>query len=382
MSMQDHLRLLEVFNEVDDPRENKHSSRHLLSDILALTILAVICGADTWVAVEKFGYAKLDWLRTFLKLPNGIPSHDTIGNLFARLDPRQLQDCFLRWVNELFHFSEGEIIAIDGKTLRSSYDTASSRPAIHMVSAWACKNRFVLGQLKTDSKSNEVTAIPELLKRLELTGSIVTIDAMGCQKKIAKQIVTQGGNYIFNLKGNQTKLHEDVKLFLESYVDKQQCQKTLVNKIEVVDAEHGRIETRRYWITEDIKWLEQYDSWTGLQSVGMVEYESVVKITGECTTERRFFINSISADVKRFSEAVRCHWGIENGLHWSLDVSFDEDNSRVRKDNAPENLAVIRHIALNLLKQEATAKTGIKNKRLMAGWDHSYLAKLLLGPIA
>lgn len=377
--METGIGILRVFTGLDDPRREKHSSRHLLIDILVLTILAVICGADNWVAVEKFGDSKIDWLKTFLKLPHGIPSHDTIGNLFSRLDPKQFQDCFLRWINELFDFSGGEIIAIDGKTLRHSYDTAAGRPAIHMVSAWACKNRLVLGQIKTETKSNEVTAIPELLRRLDLVGSVVSIDAMGCQKKIAKQIIAQGGNYVFNLKGNQSKLHQDVALFLESYVDKKQCQKTIVNTATTVDGEHGRIETRRYWVTEEIKWLEQYDSWAGFKSIGMVEYESIAKATGECSIERRFFINSIPADVSRFSEAVRHHWGIENGLHWCLDVGFDEDNSRVRKDRAPENFAVIRHIALNLLKQESTARTGIKNKRLMAGWDHSYLAKLLSG---
>ena len=369
--------LIRCFCDLIDPRKDNHSSRHVLIDILTLTILAVICGADSWVAVEKFGHAKVDWLKTFLNFPNGIPSHDTIGDLFARLDSKQLQDGFLRWVNELFHFSGGDIIAIDGKTLRRSYDTASSRPAIHMVSAWACKNRLVLGQVKTDVKSNEITAIPELLKMLDLAGSIVTIDAMGCQKKIAKQIIVQSGDYVFNLKGNQSKLHEDVQLFLEAYVDKKQHQKSVVNMLEVVDGDHGRIETRRYWITEDITWLEQYNAWDGLKSIGMVEYQSIVKATGEISLERRFFISSLTADVKRFSEAIRLHWGIENGLHWCLDVGFNEDASRVRKNNAPQNFAVIRHIALNLLKQEATAKVGIKNKRLMAGWDHAYLAKLL-----
>src|SRR3990167_859742 len=371
--------LLSIFQNIDDPRKEKHSSRHLLSDILVLTILAVICGADNWVAVEKFGHSKVDWLKKFLKLPNWIPSHDTIGSLFSRISAQQFQDCFLRWINELFEFSGGEIIAIDGKTLRRSYDTASNRAAIHMVSAWACKNRLVLGHVKTAEKSNEFTAIPELLKRLDLVGSVVTIDAAGCHKKIAQQIINQGGEYVFNLKGNQSTLYRDVRLFLESYVDKQQCKKTIVEKMEVLDGEHGRIETRRYWITEDIRWLEQYDAWVGLKSIGMVEYESIIKSTGEHSIERRFFINSIPADVKRFADTVRSHWSIENSLHWCLDVAFDEDNSRIRKDNAPENFAVIRHIALNLLKQELTAKTGIKNKRLMAGWDHAYLAKLLAG---
>ena len=377
IDMDQNTTLFSAFKALKDPRTERHSSRHLLSDILVLTILAVICGADNWVAVEQFGELKKDWLRLFLKLPHGIPSHDTIGNLFSRLDPKQLQDCFLRWINELFDFSGGEIIAIDGKTLRGSYDTATNRPAIHMVSAWACKNRLVLGQVKTDVKSNEVTAIPELLKKLDLLGSIVTIDAMGCQKKIAKQIIEQGGDYVFNLKGNQGTLHQDISLFFESYVDKNQCRKSMVQSTETVDAEHGRIETRRYWVTEDIQWLTQYKDWVGLKSAGMVEYESIVKTTGEISTERRFFIGSITADVKKFSEATRHHWGIENGLHWCLDVGFDEDSCRIRKDNAPENLAVIRHIALNLIKQEKTTKIGVKNKRLMAGWDNAYLAKIL-----
>jgi len=371
--------LLTCFTNLDDPRKEKQSSRHNMIDILMLTIIAVICGAESWVAVEKFGRSKYDWLKDFLELPNGIPSHDTIGDLFARLDPQQLQDCFLKWINSLFEFTGGEIIAIDGKTLRHSYDKASNRPAIHMVNAWACRNNLVLGQLKTSEKSNEINAIPELLKALDLKDNIVTIDAMGCQKKIAKQIVDQGGDYVLNLKGNQSNLHEEVKTFIESYIDKNKLQKTIFDKYEVVDGNHGRIESRRYWITEDISWLSQIKVWKGLKSIGMVEYESVAKSTGEIEIERRYFIASLKASAKPFSEAVRIHWGIENGLHWCLDVGFNEDACRVRKDNAPENFAVIRQIALNLLKQEKTAKTGIKNKRLMAGWDHDYLAKLLKG---
>lgn len=372
-------KLFRSFTQLEDPRKEKHSSRHLLVDILMLTVIAVICGADNWVAVEKFGRSKNEWLKTFLKLPNGIPSHDTIGDLFARLDPKQLQECFLKWINELFDFSGGEIIAIDGKTLRHSYDTASNRPAIHMVNAWACKNHLVLGQYKTEEKSNEIRAIPELLKVLDLKDNIVTIDAMGCQKTIAKQIIEQEGDYVFNLKGNQSQLHEDVRLFLESYLDKKPLKKTTVDTVEVVDGDHGRIEKRRYWITEDIAWLSQASSWSGLKSIGMVEYERINKATGVIEVERRCFITSLQAKAKQFAEAVRLHWGVECGLHWCLDVGFNEDACRVRKDYAPENFAVIRQIALNLLKQEKTAKTGIKNKRLMAGWDDAYLAKLLAG---
>jgi len=365
------------FNDLEDPRQDRHSSRHLLSDILMLTILAVLCGADGWVAVERFGESKKAWLKTFLELPHGIPSHDTIGDFFSRVNPLKLQDCFLKWVRMIFKLSDGEIIAIDGKTLRHSYDTASDRPAIHMVSAWACQSRLVVGQVKTDEKSNEITAIPELLKLLELKGNIVTIDAMGCQKKIAKEIIDQEGDYVFNLKGNQSTLHENVKLFIESHIDNKQLQNIKFDMTEIVDGDHGRIETRRYWITDKISWLPQAKNWPGLTSVGMVEYEQIEKATGETQVERRCFISSLEAKAEPFAQAVRMHWGIENGLHWCLDVGFNEDACRVRKDVAPENFAIIRHIAMNLLKQESTAKVGIKNKRLMAGWDNRYLAKLL-----
>lgn len=371
--------LFQCLGELEDPRIEKHSSRHQLTDILMLTIIAVICGADSWVAVERFGHSKYEWLKTFLELPHGIPSHDTIGNLFSRLNPQSLQDCFLKWVNILFDFSGGEIIAIDGKTLRHSYDTAADRPAIHMISAWACKNNIVLGQFKTSEKSNEITAIPQLLKLLDLKGHIVTIDAMGCQKKIAQQIIEQGGDYVFNLKGNQSSLHDDVRLFIESHIDKNQLKEIEFSHYAVVGGDHGRIEKRCYWITEDIGWLLQANDWIGLRSIGMVEYTSTDKTSGATQIERRCFISSLAAKAQAFAQAVRMHWGIENGLHWCLDVSFNEDGCRVRKDYAPENFAVLRHIALNLLKSEKTAKVGIQNKRLMAGWDNIYLAKLLAG---
>lgn len=368
---------LKLFSELDDPRTDKHSKRHQLSDIMLLTILGVICGADSWVAIERFGQSKYEWLKTILELPNGIPSHDTIGGFFSRLCPEQLRSCFMSWVNSVFDFSGGEIIAIDGKTLRHSFDNAISRPAIHMVNAWACKNELVLGQFKTSEKSNEITAIPELLKILDLKNNIVTIDAMGCQKNIASQIIEQEGDYVLNLKGNQPNLHDDVKLFISDFIAGKTNQKTQFDYHEVVDGDHNRIEIRKYWVTEEINWLTQKNEWKGLKSIGMVEYESTDKSSGEINIEKRFFISSLSANAKNFSNAIRMHWGIENGLHWCLDVAFREDDSRVRKDNAPENLSVLRQIALNLLKAERTAKVGIKNKRLMAGWDNAYLAKLL-----
>lgn len=374
--MVENTALWKSFSDLEDPRADKHSSRHLLQDILLLTILGVICGADSWVAIERFGKSKEDWLKTFLKLPHGIPSHDTLGDFFARVNPKQLQQCFLNWINAIFSFSGGEIIAIDGKTLRGSYDSASDRKAIHMINAWACRNNIILGQFKTEEKSNEITAIPELLKVLDLKGNIVTIDAMGCQKKIAQQIIEQGGDYVFNLKGNQSSLHDDVVLFFKDYFENQSSKNEAILNCEVVNGDHGRIETRRYWITEDIAWLSQAAKWCGLKSIGLVEYENTNKNTGEVKIEQRCFIASLPANAKLFSQAVRLHWGVES-MHWCLDVGFREDDCRVRKDHAPENLAVIRQIALNLLKQEKTAKVGIQTKRLMAGWDHSYLAKLL-----
>ena len=366
------------FNELKDPRQAIHSFRHELMDILLLTILAVICGAETWTAVEKFGYAKKDFLKSFLSFPNGIPSHDVIGDLFARIDPKAFQACFLDWVNHLFQLSDGEVIAIDGKTLRGSYDNANNKAAIHMVNAWACRNRLVLGQLKTEDKSNEITAIPELLKLLDLTDATVTIDAMGCQKSIAKQIIDQGGKYVFNLKGNQSTLHKDVECYF-NILATGHMNDPRYDSIEITDDHHGRLETRRYGITSHIDWLHQKKDWDGLSSIGFVEYEQIDKASGERQVERRFFITALEAKAKPFSEAVRLHWGVENGLHWSLDVAFNEDACRVRKGHAPENFAVIRQIALNLLKQESSAKVGIKNKRLMAGWNHAYLAKVLMG---
>ena len=369
--------LYQCFSDLDDPRAKTHSSRHLLPDIMMLTILAVLCGADGWVDVESFGKAKYTWLKTFLKFPHGVPSHDTIGAFFSKLDPTQLQKCFLKWVNELFKFTGGDIIAVDGKTLRGAYDRASNKPAIHMVSAWACKNQLVLGQVKTKEKSNEITAIPELLKTLALKGNIVTIDAMGCQKKIAEQIIVQEGDYILNLKGNHPKLYKNVSSFFSDYFDEKKMMNTRIDEYENTHKNHGRIETRRYYVSNNIDLLPNIKEWPGLKSIGMVVYESIEKATSEIKLERRYFISSLNTNAKTFSEAIRIHWGIENGLHWCLDVAFNEDACRIRKDYASENLAVVRHIALNLLKKEKTAKTGIKNKRLNAGWDNAYLARLL-----
>lgn len=375
MSTQTHpyAQLLNHFASVEDPRLER-TKEHLLINLIAITICAVICGADSWVEIENYGNAKLEWLKQFLVLPNGIPSHDTFGRVFARLKPEQLQASFLSWIEAVSHLSQGQVIAIDGKTLRHSYDRSESKAAIHMVSAWATRNRLVLGQRKVEDKSNEITAIPELLKVLAIEGCIVTIDAMGCQREIAQQIVAQQADYVLALKGNQGNLHEDVVQVFEharrtdfADIEYDFCQSLTSN--------HGRTEIRRHWILGHVQYLANAAQWAGLTRIGLVESER--KLNGKTTIEQRYYILSWKSSATQFADAVRSHWQVENCLHWVLDVAFREDECRIRKDHAPENMALIRHIALNLLSQDKTAKGGIKAKRLKAGWDNTYLLTLL-----
>jgi predicted transposase YbfD/YdcC len=368
-SIADHFRAL------PDPRVRR-TRRHALVDILVITLCAVICGADDWVAVAHFGHAKRTWFRGFLTLRHGIPSHDTFGRVFAALDPAAFQAAFLAWVQTVAALLPGDVIAIDGKTLRHTFDTAGAKAAIHMVSAWATAQGLCLGQVKTEAKSNEITAIPKLLEVLALTGRVVTLDAMGCQTAIARTIHAKGGDYVLSLKGNQTQLHEDIRAF---FTDAQAhaFQGIAHTTAETVDGDHGRIEVRRAWATDDLAWLGARRRWAGLRSV--IAVEATRTVGTQTTRETRYFITSLAPDAAPLARIVRSHWAIENGLHWVLDVALRQDQTRIRTGHAPENLAILHHIALNLLTQEHTAKLGIKNKRLAAGWDHDYLLRVIMG---
>lgn len=373
MKLKPKVKLAQHFDEIEDPRIER-TKRHKLIDILTIAILAVICGADSWVGMENFGQAKQSWLNRILELPNGIPSHDTFARLFARLNPEQFQSCFLNWVKSLVSLSDGEVVAIDGKTLRQSYDSADGKAAIHMVSAWATTNRLVLGQRKVDAKSNEITAIPQLIKALELAGCIVSIDAMGCQKQIAQQIIEGKADYILALKQNQGNLFADVQQIF-AHAQSSNFAGLEHSFEQTIDKGHGRIEIRRCWTMEQVEFLVDAEKWRQFTSIGMIQAER--RIQGKVERETRYYISSLSSDAARLSRSVRSHWLVENALHWVLDLAFIEDASRVRKDFAPENLAVVRHIALNLLSQETSLKLGVKNKRLRAGWDEDYLLKIL-----
>jgi predicted transposase YbfD/YdcC len=370
--------IVKHFSNLTDPRD-PNLIDHNLIDMVVIALCAVICGADGWVAVEAFGIAKQEWLSTFLALPNGIPSHDTFGRVFGILDPDEFRQCFLEWVKGVAALTDGEVVAIDGKQLRRSHDRRLGKQAIHMVSAWATANHLVLGQVKVDEKSNEITAIPKLLEVLALQGCIVTIDAMGCQTAIARQVIDKGADYVIGLKQNQGRLYEDIaELFAHGQaVD---FAHMTSDYHRTVNKGHGRLEIRECWTLTDLDafdYVRQLDAWAELNTAVMIRAER--RIGDETSQETRYYISSLSHDAGRMLEAVRSHWCIENQLHWVLDVAFREDDSRVRQANAAENLAILRHVALNLLKQEQTAKVGIKNKRLKAGWQDHYLRKVLNG---
>jgi predicted transposase YbfD/YdcC len=369
--------ILRFFGDLPDPRA--HNVIHKLHDILVIAICAVICGADGWAEVEQFGLSKAAWFNTFLDLPAGIPSHDTFGRVIGRLNPDAFERCFLAWASSLSTLSGGRLIAIDGKSIRRSFEHAWDKSGMaHLVSAFVDANRLVFAQVAVADKSNEIDAIPRLLGLLDLSGATVTIDALGCQSEIARQIVEGEGNYVLAVKQNQKTLHEKVKRLLdEAILDG--FEGLDHDRFESVDGNHGRVEKRTVWMSDEVHWLgeELLNHWPGLASVAVVQCRREVA-GGACSTDRRYFISSLKAlDAEAIAQAVRGHWAVENKLHWQLDVSFNEDQRRIRKGHGAENYSRLCRLALNLLKRDRSVKIGIHGKRLKAGWDEPYLLRLL-----
>jgi len=368
---EEEMDFLDIFGRLDDPRIER-KKLHPMPEILLLTLCAVICGAESWDDIEVFGKAKLLFLRQYLPYESGIPSDDTLRRFFRAIDTTQFQRLFVEWIRAWLNPEvAGKVVAIDGKTLRGSHDGGQS--PIHLVSAFASEAGIVLGQVKTGEKSNEITAIPELLEWLDVRGAIVTIDAMGCQKAIAEKITDKGGDYLFALKGNQSRLHEDVRLHFEQPASASLARMT---SAETIDKGHGRIEVRHCRLSTDIDWLrERHPEWKNLSSIVAIDSERLI---GDTTTqETRYFISSSPASAARMLAAVRLHWGVENQLHWVLDMSFGEDQSRIRQDNAPTNVAIIRHAALNMIRQIPKKRMSVKRMRKAAGWDDLLLTEIL-----
>lgn len=364
------------FGELEDPRIER-TKLHKLLDILVIAICAVIAGADNWEDVEEFGKARAEWLKTFLELSNGIPSHDTFNRVFARLKADQFRTCFIEWVKAVGEIIDTQVVAIDGKILRGSDDKGIGKAAIDMVSAWATANHLVLGQFKVDEKSNEITAIPQLLDVLEIAGCIVTIDAIGCQTNIAEKIIDREAEYVLALKDNQGRLYEDVIRLFDD-LEASQYKAYSFDYHQTINKGHGRIETRQCWTISDpivLQHLRGVENWKKLATVSRIRSQRKIG-EEESSSEDRYHIASCSGAAQVLT-AVRSHWGIENQLHWVLDIAFDEDRCRVRKDHGAENFALLRHIALNLLKHEKTCKRGIQGKRLLAAWNQDYLTKVL-----
>lgn len=365
--------LIEHFSELKDPRVNRNI-RHNLLDIIAMAICAVIANANDWNEIEAWAICKEDWLQTFLALPNGIPSHDTFNRVFSAIDPQAFLQCFASWINEINIMVHGTVISIDGKRLRRSHNESAGRSALHLVSAWASDLHLSLGQVKTADKSNEITAIPELLNLLMIKGCIITIDAMGCQKHIAAAIIDKGADYVLALKGNHGDLHDDVKTYFDS-AEASNFKNQKCNVFKTLEKDHGRIEKRTVVATSNIAWLNERSDWKGIKSIAMVIAER--KIKNKHSVERRCYITSLEPNAEKIGHSIRSHWSIENSLHWQLDVNFKEDQSRLRTKNGAENFAAIRRMALSMLKQETTKKLSMKCKRLLAGWDNEYLLKVI-----
>jgi len=370
--------LIECFEGLPDPRMDR-TRRHKLVDILVMGLCSVLTGGESFTDMEDFCLVRVDWFKTFLELPGGIPSHDTFNRVFSAIDPYAFLECFCRWVQGICPNLNDEVVAIDGKALRRAHNDGQSIP--YIVNAWATDNGLVLGQVKVDEKSNEITAVPELLRMLQLKGAIVTLDAMGCQKEIAADIIEQGADYVLALKGNHANVHEEIRTFFEDAVPPCaiQCadtaEKDKMDFHQTIEKGHGRIETRRYWQSTDIDWFQDKGLWKGIKNFGMVE--SIRKVKGESTIERRYYLSSLPLNAKQFGQAVRRHWGVENSLHWSLDMTFREDDSRARTKNAAQNFATLRRIALNLLKKDLSRKKSLRSKRYIASIDQDFLVHLI-----
>jgi len=358
---------LQYFAELHDPRVERNRD-HLLEEILLIAIAAVLSGAESWNNIADYGQDKRSWLETFLTLPSEIPSHDTFNRVFAALDSEAMEKRFVDWVSSIAKLTAGEVVAIDGKTLSGTRETGKKK-LVHMVSAWAEGNGLVLGQRKVDEKSNEITAIPKLLKALELAGTVVTIDAVGCQREIVKLIVEKKADYVLAVKDNQGLLAEQVR---DSFL--------LLNAVAVaeqIDCGHGRVEQRKCSVIADLSLLEKASEWSSLQGLVRIESERYHKVSGKIEREIRYYITSLRPDAARLNAVIRQHWGIENKLHWALDVSFGEDLDRKRAGHAAQNFSILNRIALNLLKRDKSSNRGIKGKRLKAAWDQAYLLELL-----
>jgi predicted transposase YbfD/YdcC len=365
----------QAFANLTDPRMDRRK-RHPLINIITISICAIIAGCDDFCSIEEYGKSKQDWFAQFLDLPHSIPSHDTFCDVLNRLNPKEFAQAFTQWVSQLADLKD-DIVALDGKVMRGTLDKANGNPAIHLVSAWSVNNRLCFGQVKVADKSNEITAIPLLLELLDIEQATITTDAMGCQYKIGDSIVNQKGHYVFALKGNQGEFHDDIKLFLDTQLSNQFAE-VVHSKHESVDGGHGLIEQRTVWLTQDVDWLHQrHPRWKSVSAIVVVESSRQVG-HAPSSQERRYYITSHGDKHADFiAHAIRSHWHIENKLHWQLDVSFNEDDNRLRSGYAAENIAMMNKVALNLLKNEKSVKVGIKNKRLKAGWDNDYMMKVL-----
>ena len=366
--MSEKISILDIFEELQDPRRAGGNMIHPLSDLIFLVISAVVCGADEWTKIEDFGESQLEWLRQYRPFENGIPSHDTLGRIFSRLNPEAFGQCFVKWTQHLAELTQGEVIPIDGKTLRGSHDRTNGKEAIHLVSAFASNNNMTVGQVKVDSKSNEISAIPALLALLKIDGCVVTIDAMGTQKAIAGQIIDQQADYVLALKENQPTLLEEVKHAFDTM--------PLGFSAEKVDADHGRVEQRKCEVIQDLRFVDEAANWPALNSVVRLTSTRTRKTDGQQSTQVRYFISSLTQG-EAIAQAIRTHWHIENRLHWILDVQFREDDQRKRLGDSAQNFAIIAKVALNLLQQETSLKRGVATRRLKAGWDLKYRAKVL-----